>query len=319
MKPALVILLVGAAIACTQIVQSREAHAEGQPAPFVVAESGRGYFRLDDAVGSLGGHDGTIRVGSGRFHDCAVVEGGRVAFVAVTPGTAVFDGQTCEGKAALVLRGAAARVEGLIFENLRVADGNGAGIRLEQGDLDVENATFRNSESGILAGDDAQGAIHVDHSTFSGLGRCDRDLDCAHGIYIGHYGKLTVTYSRFDRGRGGHYLKSRASVNEVIDNSFDDTGGHLTNYMIDLPAGSTGRIAGNVFAVGADKENHSAIIAVAAEARDNRSAGLHIAGNRASLAPGVAWGTTFVADWSHEPLAIGANQLGRGIQLSDER
>ena len=320
MKPIVVILLVATAIASTQLVAAREARGQGASvAPFTLAATGTRFWRLDDAVKAAAGGDAVIRIAPGRFHDCATVTSGRVAFVADQPGAAILDGQTCEGKAALVLRGKAAAVSGIVFENMRVDDGNGAGIRLEHGDLQVKNATFRNSESGILTADDPAGVITIDQSTFSGLGRCDRGLSCAHGIYVGHYGSVTVTHSRFERGTGGHYFKSRATRNAVIDNSFDDVHGHTTNYMIDLPAGSIGRIAGNIFVMGPDKENHSAIIAVAAEARDNSSAGLQVAGNRASLAPGIGWGTTFVADWSHEPLAIGANQLGAGIKVSEER
>ncbi len=89
--------------------------------------------------------------------------------------------------------------------------------------------------------------------------------------------------------------------------------------MIDRPAGATGLIARNVFVEGADKENHSALIAVAAEARENPSQGLIVRDNEASLAPGINWTTSFVADWSHEPLAIGPNRLGRGIKPFDRR
>jgi len=161
--------------------------------------------------------------------------------------------------------------------------------------------------------------IRVDRSTFSGLGRCDRGLSCAHGIYVGHYGALVVTRSRFERGNGGHYLKSRANRIEVTDSSFDDSKGRTTNYMIDLPAGAIGTIARNMFVQGLDKENHSAMITVAAEARENPSHGLAVSGNTASLAPGVSWSTVFVADWSHEPLAVGANQLGKGIRAFETR
>src|SRR3546814_6018443 len=59
-------------------------------------------------------------------------------------------------------------------------------------------------------------------------------------------------------------------------NSFDDTQGSATNYMVDLPAGATGRIANNLFVQGSDKENRSALIAVAAEGADNPSRGLAI-------------------------------------------
>jgi hypothetical protein len=89
--------------------------------------------------------------------------------------------------------------------------------------------------------------------------------------------------------------------------------------MIDLPAGSVGTITRNVFVQGPNKENHSAMITVAAEQRENPSRGLSISGNTASLSPGVAWSTVFVADWSHEPLSIGTNQLGKGIRTFETR
>lgn len=289
------------------------------PAPFTIVENGRGFWRLDDAVASVGNRDATIRIAPGTYRDCAVQEEGRIAFIAERPGAVVFDGGICEGKAALVLRGRGAHVDGIVFRNMRVPDGNGAGIRLERGSLEVVNAMFQDSEQGILTADDPDGEIRVDRTTFSGLGRCDRGLSCAHGIYVGRYGGLTVTRVRFERGRGGHYLKSRAARIAVSDSSFDDSAGRATNYMIDLPAGATGTIERNIFVQGPDKENRSTFIAVAAEARENPSRGLAISGNRASLAPGVGWSTIFVADWSHEPLAIGVNALDKGIASFEQR
>ena len=293
--------------------------AQSAQPPFTIVESGRPYWRLDDAVAAIGDREATIRIAPGVYGDCAVQDRGRVSFVAEQAGTAVFDGDICEDKATLVLRGRGAVVDGLVFRNLRVPDGNGAGIRLERGPLRVVNATFRDSEEGILTADDPDSEISVDRSTFTGLGRCDRGMSCAHGIYVGHYGGLTVTRARFEWGRGGHYLKSRAARIAVSDSSFDDSAGHLTNYMIDLPAGAVGTITRNIFVQGRDKENHSTFIAIAAEARENPSQGLAISGNNASLAPGVTWPTVFVADWSHEPLAIGANALGQGIARFQQR
>jgi hypothetical protein len=89
--------------------------------------------------------------------------------------------------------------------------------------------------------------------------------------------------------------------------------------MIDLPSGSVGRIAGNMFVQGRDKENYSALIAVAAEERKNPSRGLVIQGNRASLPAGMDRKSVFVADWSGEALAIGANELGAGLQRFEKR
>ncbi len=293
--------------------------AQAGAAPYVVAESGRAFGRLQEAVDAIGDGDGTIRIATGYHRDCAVQTAGRVAFVAAEAGRAIFDGVSCEGKAALVLRGRAARVDGLVFQNMRVPDGNGAGIRLEQGNLDVANSLFRNSEEGILTANDPAATLTIDRSTFSRLGRCDRGLSCAHSVYTGEYGRVVVTHTRFEKGSGGHYLKARAREVEISDNSFDDTRGTATNYLIDLPSGSTGRITGNLLVQGRDKENYSALIAVAAESRDNPSRGLVIEGNRASIPQGIGRSSVFVADWSGEPLAIGANQIGPGLKPFEKR
>ena len=135
---------------------------------------------------------------------------GDILYKAAVPGQAVLDGVACEGKAALVLRGRRARVEGLVFANMRVPDCNGAGIRLEKGDLEVSQSWFRDSQQGILTANGENGSITIDKSTFTRLGTCEGPGGCAHSIYIGDYGALTVTRSRFEAGRGGHYLKSRA-------------------------------------------------------------------------------------------------------------
>ena len=288
-------------------------------APFQNAETGRSYTTLQKAVDSIGEDEGTIIIAPGSYRQCAIQTAGVIAFRAAVPGQVVFDGATCEGKAALVLRGQAASVDGIIFQNMRVPDANGAGIRLEKGDLTVTRAIFRNSEQGILTAEDRSASIRIDQSTFSGLGRCDRGLSCAHSIYIGGYGSLTVTNSRFERGNGGHYVKSRAAQVTISDNAFDDTRGKETNYMIDLPNGATGSIVSNIFVQGASKENYSAFITVAPEGRQQTSAGLAINANEASIAPGVDRQTTFLADWSGDRIALGGNRLGRGLKPFERR
>ncbi|MGZ8306466.1 MAG: right-handed parallel beta-helix repeat-containing protein [Allosphingosinicella sp.] len=285
------------------------------PGPFLVVETGESFGSLEQAVAAIGARAGTIRIAPGRYDDCAVQEAGRIAFVAEKRGTAVFDGGACEGKATLVLRGRAARVEGLVFTRVRVPDGNGAGIRLQEGDLAVSYTLFSDGESGILSHNGPPGAVSVDHSTFSGLG----ENDGVHSIYIGHYGSLRVTNSRFERGRGGHYVKSRAPRIEVLDNSFDDSRGRRTNYLIDVSNGAVGRIAGNVLVHGTGKENYGTMISVAPEGAENSSAGLVIEDNDASVAPGFRWSTTFVGDWSGERLEIRNNRLGPRIETFARR
>ncbi|MEO5598687.1 MAG: right-handed parallel beta-helix repeat-containing protein [Novosphingobium sp.] len=290
-------------------------------APYQVVETGRGYARLQEAVNAIGQGVGTILISAGRHQDCAVQEGGDVRYMAAkgAAGTASLEGAVCEGKAALVLRGRSAQVEGLSFAEIRVPDGNGAGIRLEHGDLLVVQSWFHDSQEGLLTGNDPAATIMIDKSTFTRLGTCEGAGGCAHSVYVGDYGALTVSRSRFEAGRGGHYLKSRSARVAVMSNSFDDSAGKATNYMIDLPAGSTGKIVGNWFVQGRDKENYSAFIAVAAESKVNSSGGLVIEGNDARFAPGVERSSVFVADWSGDQLALGSNLLGEGLARFEKR
>jgi hypothetical protein len=308
------ILLLAALLASIAVPLSAQ---QGRPTPYRIAETGKEYRSLADAVGKIGGGTGTIEVQPGTWRDCAVQEAGNITYRAITPGTAIFDGGVCEDKATLVLRGRNARVEGLIFQNIAVRDENGAGIRLERGDLTVVNSLFRDSQQGILTGENRGGRIVIDKSSFSGLGLCASD--CAHSIYIGDYGSLTVTRSRFEKGQGGHYVKSRAARISISDSSFDDSKGNGSNYMIDLPGGASGEITRNIFVQGQNKENWSAFIAVAAEGRSYTSAGLQIFDNSASLAPGVARNTWFLANWSRDAIPLGENRLGHGLSAYDQR
>ena len=222
-------------------------------APFTV--NGQGFAGLQDAVSSIQQGTATILIAPGTYRQCAVQAGGHITFKAVQPGTAIFERVACEDKAALVLRGQGSVVDGLVFRGYRVSDGNGAGIRTEMGDLTVTNAMFLDSQEGILGGEPTGQKILIDHSTFAGLGQCDESPGCSHAIYLANKGSVTITNSRFERGTGGHYVKLRVPTVSITDNSFDDTAGKKTNYMIDLPEGATGLIARNTFVQGRNKEN----------------------------------------------------------------
>ncbi|MGD9665011.1 MAG: right-handed parallel beta-helix repeat-containing protein [Novosphingobium sp.] len=299
---------------CASIaIPASSLNAEAARTPYSVTETGKSYRSLQGAVNAIGNGQGTIVIAPGRYVDCAVQEGGSVRYLAGEPGQVIFERHACEDKAALVLRGYNAEVSGIVFQNIESSDGNGAGIRLEKGNLTVTQSWFKDSQQGILSGNDLTGRIIIDKSTFTRLGTCAYSGGCAHSIYIGNYGLLRVTRSRFEIGRGGHYVKARAPRVEIASSSFDDSQGKWSNYMIDLPEGATGQITNNVFVQGPHHENHTAFIAVAAEERKFSSSGLKIAGNDARLAPGVDWETAFIADWSGQALAIGQNRIGAGI------
>ncbi len=295
------------------------AKAQNSGASFTITESGRGYGTLQAAVNAIGDQRGTIEIAPGTYRECAVQTAGVVIYAAREAGTVTFDRTTCEGKAALVLRGLGAEIRGITFTNMNVRDGNGAGIRLEKGALNVAYSRFMNSQQGILTANDPNGRIYIMRSTFTGLGTCENSAGCAHSLYIGNYGELTVRDSRFERGRGGHYLKARAANVVIENNSFDDAQGSETNYMIDLPAGSRGSIAGNWFMQGRSKQNYSAFIALGAETVLHSSDGLSVRGNEARFVPGLQRSSVFLADWTGSSVALSGNTLARGLTDYERR
>ncbi len=304
MKNTLALLFIGTASA---------GGAQESGAPYIIEENGRSFSNLQEAVHSIGSGTGTILIQPGVYRDCAVQEGGNVTFRATIPGQVIFDTKICEEKGVLVLRGRNSVVDGIIFQNLKNHSRDGAGIRFETGNLKVTRSLFRNSYQGILTAHDPKATMIVEQSTFTGLGRCDPDHNCAHSIYGGHIYSIEVRNCRFERGTSGHYVKFRGKVATITSNAFDDSNGSRTNYMIDLPNGAIGEISNNIFVQGPNKENPSALITVTAEEKKNSSTGLTIVNNEASLAPGAPQNPAFVADWSGEQLNIGANRLGRGI------
>lgn len=289
-------------------------------APFTIAETGQGFATLDAAVASVRDGTATILIAPGTYHQCVVQAGGRITYKAVRPGTAIFEATVCEDKAAFVLRGRGSTVDGLVFRKLRVRDGNGAGIRIEMGDLSVTRSTFLDSQEGIVGGGHPTvRSVTIDQSSFAGLGQCDESPSCAHSIYLAVDGLVTITRNRFERGTGGHYVKLRARQVAITGNSFDDSAGRKTNYMIDLSEGGTGRIAQNIFVQGRAKENRSGLIVVAAEARTYPSDGLRVEGNTARLAPGAPADPAFVADLSGARITLANNRLGPGIRTFERR
>ncbi len=311
------LMAASAMVASIAFAPSSSAQTGGNS--FTIEETGQSFGTLQAAVDAVGARTATISIAPGTYRQCAVQKAGVITYAAQEYGTAVLSGTACEGKAALVLRGQGAEIRGLTFTGISVSDGNGAGVRLEKSNLNIAFTRFLDSQQGILTANDANGRIFITRSTFSRLGTCENSAGCAHSIYVGKYGSLTVTQSRFERGTGGHYVKSRAPNNVIENNSFDDAQGRATNYMIDLPNGSVGSIANNWFIQGRDKENYSALIALGAKGTQNSSDGLVVRGNQARFVPGLTRKTAFLADWSGGRIVMEGNSLAPGIEKFDAR
>lgn len=103
-------------------------------------------------------------VAPGRYVECAVVKSGRFAIRAVISGSVTFDGRACQNKAAFVIKGSWVDVGGLRFCNVRVPDRNGAGLRIQGGDVTVRLTTFEDGENGILTNMDPIGTPSFERS-----------------------------------------------------------------------------------------------------------------------------------------------------------
>jgi hypothetical protein len=76
------------------------------------------------------------------------------------------DGRDAEGKGIWVFVNGHFKVDNIAFRGARVADGNGAGIRMEQGSLEVRNCSFEDNQNGILTANFDDTELRVINSTF---------------------------------------------------------------------------------------------------------------------------------------------------------
>lgn len=301
--------------------------------PFLIVETRRGFATLQQAVDVIGAGRGTIRIASGRYRQCAVQQAGSISYVAAEAGGAIFEAALCEGKAALVLRGASARIDGLVFQHMITGEGGSqsAALMLESGSLSITNSLFRSSDAALRTADLPDVTVHISQSSFLRLGRCSAEsARCSSGVELGQIARLRLISSHFSVSAGGALLSSRAKILDAEHNRFEDglddrsadvdTAAAVAP-MLALPSGAAGRIRYNEFLLHrASYGVHSALIAVAQYGRDNGSRGLVIDGNRAAWAapdgrsgPQSAAGALFVANYSGEPVAVGHNELSAGI------
>jgi hypothetical protein len=129
---------------------------------------------------------------------------------------------------------------------------NGAGIRLERGQLAVRDCAFIDNENGILTANDRSIELQVNACEFGRNGHGD---GFSHNLYAGTIRRLDVTESYFHRARSGHLLKSRAERNEIRYNRFTDEPGGSASYELEFPSGGLAVVVGNLIAQGPGTEN----------------------------------------------------------------
>jgi Ca2+-binding RTX toxin-like protein len=217
---------------------------------YLTVGPGQQYAKLSTAVAAS--HDGdTIYVQAGTYVDDFATINTKISIVGVG-GMAHFvsDVLIPNGKAILVTN-TDVTLDHLEFSGAKVADGNGAGIRYQGGNLVITNCYFHDNQEGLLSAAAPAGTITIDHSEFDHNGT---GTGQTHNLYVGKIDTLTVTNSYLHDAVVGHELKSRALNNIIVnDRIFDNNS--TASYSIDLPNGGAATIENDIIQQGPHSQN----------------------------------------------------------------
>lgn len=161
------------------------------------------------------------------------------------------NGQAAMGKGTWVLIGNDTVIENVEMFGAKVADKNGAALRLDGKNLTVRGSFFHDNENGILTNNDGVSDILIENSEFGHNGYGD---GYSHNLYVGHVNSLVFCNNYSHDANVGHDLKSRAQVNTIGYNRFSSTAAGQPNttasgqpsYEIDLPNAGVAYVIGNV-------------------------------------------------------------------------
>ena len=224
--------------------------------------AGEEFSALSAAVSAAQNGD-VILVNAGTYtNDFATVNasitiegvGGMANFVATEPPTNLKGIITVDNNVT---------IENCRFSGVAIPDadgGNGAGIRYEGGNMTLENDSFSNNQNGVMGtpviASLTQNNVVIDHCLFQDNGS---GTGYTHNCYIGAASSLTFTNNISEGAVVGHELKSRAMVNTISNNIFQDGATGSASYEIDLPNGGADTITNNTIEKGPDAQNMYAV------------------------------------------------------------
>jgi hypothetical protein len=204
--------------------------------------------------------------------------------------------QPAQRKGILVVNGDNFMVENLVFLNAAISDADGAnaaGIRMQAQHMFVTNCVFRENQNGILATPlQPGGELTVEGSEFdhNGVGNGCNAGGCTHNMYINHLDRFTLKNSWSHNVETAHLVKSRASLNFILNNRIGSEGNLTSSRQIDLPNGGTSFILGNIIQKDATAGNPS-LITYGEEGLTNTGHDLYVVNNTFVNARSIA---TFV-------------------------
>ena len=187
------------------------------------------------AAAAIARNGDTVRIYPGEYLDCAIWHASGLTIEGAAPGVVLSD-TACAGKALFVIAGNATTVRDLTITRLRVADGNGAGIRLEGAGLTLERVRFVNNQAGVLTAPSPDSHIRISDSEFLDNGACS-DRGCVGALVVGLAAELVIERSVFQATRGGHHIVSAAADTVLRSNRIADgdkgTAGYAVQYVGD--------------------------------------------------------------------------------------
>ncbi len=193
--------------------------------------------KLSEAVRHVADGDVVqIKPQAGGYYDCVIWPHNNVTIEGVGDDVRLTD-TTCAGKAVFVAAANGITIRNLTFARARAADGNGAGIRVEGGDLVIEHSRFIDNQVGLLAADRPAATITIRSSVFRGNGTC-RDF-CTDTLVTGALLVLHVEDSIFADNHGRDVVRSRAAATELVGNRIEQSQPVEGGYVVELPSGGS--------------------------------------------------------------------------------
>ena len=184
------------------------------------------------------------------------------------------NGANAMGKGTWVVSGNGTVIENVEMFGARVADQNGAALRLDGRDLTLRGSYLHDNENGILTNNDGVSNIVIENTEFSSNGYGD---GYSHNLYIGHVNSLVFRNSYSHDAKVGHNLKSRANTNTIVYSRFSSSV-NQPSYEIDLPNAGTSYLIGNIIQQPAGNQN-PAMVAYGEEGPSNTGNDLYVVNN----------------------------------------
>ena len=271
---------------------------------------GRAFDRPSAAARAAQDGD-TILIDPGEYYDCTIWNRNRLTIAGTGPGSVITD-TACQGKALFVIQGDDTTIRDITFTRARVADHNGAGIRLEGRNLTVESSRFVNNEVGLLDGGRAGSTVRIVDCDFTANGVRNTTRPSP-ALEIGAGALLHVERSRFADSHGGADILSGTARTELNGNRIEDGETGVRDALVVLAHGGDLAMADNLLRRGPN----AARVNTAVHAYPGPAGRMEL--RRNTLVNASARPAALLLDWSGGTTDFAANVLERGdVERSTE-